>query len=357
MQPKVIRIDGVIGTGDGEVSAQMVRDQLPINGTDPIVVKIHSEGGSVFEGFAIHDLLSGYQGAKSLSIESSAFSIASFIAMAFDDVEISSNGYMMLHNPYAMVEGDDEDLAKQSELLGKLKNSMVAAYATRSGKTEDEIKAILKNETYLDAQQAVSMGFASRIANQPVVGRPFAKCSHMPHGVVAALFGAGSDGANRETEREKPMPDSQPVAATLKEIKAAFPKASNDFVVKCLEKSLPMASVATAAVEELMAENEELKAKISAMEEEHASKAAASEGGMEEEEEEEEEVAAPEARAKGVKPIAKAKAAGPSAKERWLSHVHAHIERGMSRAHAIDRVEREHPGLREQYVIEVNAAR
>ena len=143
MTPKTIRIDGVIGTADGEVSAQMIREQLPANGTDPISVKIHSEGGSVFEGFAMHDAFAAYQGPKTLSIESSAFSIASFVAMAFDDVEISSNGYMMLHNPYAQAEGDDEDFAKQSQLLGQLKSSMVTAYATRSGKSEDEIKAIL----------------------------------------------------------------------------------------------------------------------------------------------------------------------------------------------------------------------
>jgi ATP-dependent protease ClpP protease subunit len=64
----------VIGTGQDEVSAAMVRDQLPTNGTDPIDVRIHSEGGNVFEGFAIHDAFAAYAGPKSLSIESSAFS-------------------------------------------------------------------------------------------------------------------------------------------------------------------------------------------------------------------------------------------------------------------------------------------
>jgi ATP-dependent protease ClpP protease subunit len=261
---KTIRIDGVIGTGDGEISAAMVREQLPQNGADPIAVKIHSEGGSVFEGFAIHDAFAAYQGPKSLSIESSAFSIASFIACAFDDVEISSNGYMMLHNPYAQVEGDDEDFARQSEMLGKLKSSMVSAYAQRSGKSEDEIKAILKNETYLNAQQSVEMGLAKRIAGQPVIGRPFAKVKTMPHGVVAALFGAGSGGDNDSKKGQK-MPESTPVAATLQEIEAAFPTASEKFIVKCLRRNLPLASVATAAAEEMMSENEELKKQVSAI--------------------------------------------------------------------------------------------
>jgi ATP-dependent protease ClpP protease subunit len=358
---KTIRIDGVIGTGKDEISAAMIREQLPENGTDPIAVKLHSEGGSVFEGFAIHDAFAAYQGPKSLSIESSAFSIASFIACAFDDVEISSNGYMMLHNPYAQVEGDDEDFARQSEMLGKLKTSMVSAYAQRSGKSEDEIKAILKNETYLNAQQAVEMGLAKRIAGQPVIGRAFAKVKTMPHGVVAALFGAGSDGENRETEG-KPM-STAPVAATIQEIKAAFPKAKAEFVVKCLERSLPLASVATAAAEEMMSENEELAAKCKAMEEELA-KYKAQESEAEDEEEkpdaraEEDEEEKPEAKAKsrGVKPVAKSRTSGPSAKARWDQAIESALPKFRNnRSKAVATVNRNNPGLRQAMLAEVNA--
>lgn len=353
MQPKTIRIDGVIGTAEGEISAQLVRDQLPTNGHDPIAVKIHSEGGSVFEGFAIHDLFANYAGPKSLSIESSAFSIASFVAMAFDDVEISSNGYMMLHNPYAVAEGDDEALAKQAALLQQLTSSMVKAYANRSKKTEDEIKSILKAETYLNAQQAVSMGFATRIAGQPVLGRKFANVSTMPHGVVAALFGAGSNG-NKDSKKGKPMSESTPVAATLKEIKAAFPKASSDFVVKCLEKSLPMASVATAAVEELMAENEQLKARVAAMEEE--AKAATESDPIEPDED---DIPAESAKAKGVKPVAKAASATSttsSAKARWHSAIDASLPKcNGNKMQAVAMASRNNPGLREAFLAEANA--
>jgi ATP-dependent protease ClpP protease subunit len=363
---KTIRIDGVIGTGENEISAAMVREQLPENGTEPIAVKIHSEGGSVFEGFAIHDAFAAYQGPKSLSIESSAFSIASFIACAFDDVEISSNGYMMLHNPYAAVEGDDEDFARQSEMLGKLKSSMVSAYAQRSGKSEDEIKAILKNETYLNAQQSVEMGLAKRIAGQPVIGRAFAKVKTMPHGVVAALFGAGSDGENRETEG-KPM-STAPVAATIQEIKAAYPKAKSDFIVKCLERSLPMASVASAAAEEMMSENEDLKKQVSAMQEELAKykamdeeKAKAMEGEDDEEEKPEmameDEEKKVEAKAKsGVKPVAKARTGGPSASVRWNQAVDAAMAKtGNNKMKAVALANRNPPGLREAFLAEANA--
>lgn len=361
MQPKIIRIDGVIGTGPGEVSAQSVREQLPTSGTEAIEVKIHSEGGNVFEGFAIHDALVAYEGPKTLSIESSAFSIASFIAMAFDDVSISPNGYMMLHNPYAGVEGDDEELAKSSMMLAQLKTSMVQAYANRSGRSEDEIRAILKDETYLNAEQSVSMGFATRIAGQSVVGRPFAKLSNLPHGVVAALFGAGSGGNKEPLPKDKPMSDSTPVAATIEEIEAAFPKAKADFVLKCVKQKMPMASVATVAVKEMMAENEALVAKVAAMEEEMAKAKAAmpaeEPAAMEDGEEElVEEVIEAKANAKsGVKPIAKAKTSGPSARVRWESSIESCLPKcGGNKVKAAAMANRLNPGLRQAFLDEVN---
>jgi len=358
MSPKVIRIDGVIGTAPNEISSQVVREQLPVNGIDPIEVKIHSEGGNVFEGFAIHDAFAAYQGPKSLSIESSAFSIASFIAMAFDDVSITLNGYMMLHNPYIAVEGDDEDLATTSQMLAQLKSSAISAYSQRSGRSEDEIKSIMKAETFFNAQQAVAMGFANRISGQSVIGRPFAKLTNLPHGVVTALFGqSGSSGNQEPPPKVKPMSDPTPVAATLQEIEAAFPKAKAEFVVKCLKRAMPMASVAQAAVEEMMSENAELQSKCKAMEDElMALKGAKAETVVEvEEEEPDEEPATAQARS-GVKPVAKATANTPatSARAQWHSEINARLAAGKPRAAAILEVEKQIPGLRQSMLAEVN---
>lgn len=57
-----ITIDGCIGQGDGEISVAMIRAELPKDTTQPIQVDMHSEGGSVFEGFAIHDIFAEYPG-------------------------------------------------------------------------------------------------------------------------------------------------------------------------------------------------------------------------------------------------------------------------------------------------------
>lgn len=351
-----IVIDGIIGNGQGEISAQMVKSQLPSTG-EPITVKIHSEGGSVFEGFAIYDALAAYQGQKTAIIESSAFSIASFIPMACDQIEITPNGYMMLHNPYVGVEGDDEELAKQSQLLGQLKTNMVNAYVQRTGKPEDEIRAILKQETYLNASDAVAMGFCNRITEKPITGRVFARLDKMPHGVVSALFGVGSDGNQDSLPKVKPMSESTPVAATIDEIEAAFPKMKPATVLACLKAKKPLASVAQAAVEEMMAENQEMAAKCKAMEEELAKYKSAEvtvETETEEEEPAEEMAATAQARG-GVKPVAKAKSGGPSARMRWDEAVSSCLAKcSGNKVKAVAMANKQNPGLRQAFLAEVN---
>jgi ATP-dependent Clp endopeptidase proteolytic subunit ClpP len=362
MSPKQIIIDGVIGTAPGEISASMVKSQLPTTG-EPIELVIHSEGGSVFEGFAIFDAVNEYPGPKTASIKSSAFSIASLIPMACDEINITPNGYMMIHRPYGGVEGDDEQMSNQAELIRDMRAKMTTAYAIRSGRSEEEIAAMMERETFLNAEKCLAMGFVNRITDKPVAGRPLAKMEAMPHGVVVALCNANPGGENREPTTGNPMAETQPVAAaTLQEIKAAYPKAKAEFVLKCLEKSMPMASVAQAAIEEMMAENAALRAEIKAMQEEMAGKAKAMEGEDEEpvavEHEEEEMEVAPVAKARrvGVAPVARGQGVSHSASIRWDSVVTTCLAKcNGNKVKAVAMANKQNPGLRQAYLDEINA--
>jgi ATP-dependent protease ClpP protease subunit len=374
--PNEINLFGVIGNVGGErgVTAQQVKTMLAkMDQTQPLIVRIDSEGGSVFDGLSIYEAFANYPGPKKAVIESTAFSIASYIAMAFDDVEIAENGYVMIHEPSSGVDGTATDLMKSAELLSKLDQSMVAAYAKKTGLTEYEARELMKDETYMNASEALNYGFVNRVSSSRVSTRiqPTARHTKLPQRVFTALFGAGSDdGDNREKTTETPMSDThKPVAASVKEIKAAFPKMKADFVVRCLERELPLASVASAAAEELMAENQELIAKVAAMEEElTAFKAKAMDDeekpdAMDDEEDpnamdDEEETAKAKARS-GAKPVARSKpaASGKSATERWNEAIESAMVTAKSRFKATAVANRKHPGLREQMLAEVNAAR
>lgn len=326
----------------------------------PVVVRIHSEGGEVFEGFAMYDAFKSYQGPKRCVIESAAFSIASYVAMAFDQVDIASNGYLMIHNPWSVTEGDDAEHAKNAMLLAKLKESMVGAYTEKTGKSADEILSVMKSETFFNAQEALAFGLVNSIANQPVRATPFARKKDMPQRVFASLFEADVAGNKEPLQRKKTMSDSQPVAATIQEIKRAFPKAKAEFIVKCMEQQMPMPQVAATAMEETMSENDSLMARVNALETEMAAmKAKAMEVEIEPEEvmpaAKAEEVM-PAARAKsGVTPVAKAKTVGTvSAKAKWTQLIQAKVSTGVPQNKAVLFVNKENPGLREQMLAEVN---
>lgn len=351
---KTLLIDSVIGTGEGEISAKMVRDWVAqLDGVEPIVVHIHCEGGSVLEGFGIYDTLAKYPGEKHFVIESMAFSIASLFPMCGTTVKISPNGYLMLHNPYVGVEGDYRELGSKTEWLLNFTETMVAAYSRKSGRDATEIRSIMDKETLLNASESVRLGFVDAITESPVVGRSLNPNSllKLPHGVVMALFGNSPD-LPKETQMSQTVTR---VAATAKAIKARFPKAKADFVVRCMEEEMTMEEVTEEYVEEsdkeavsLKAQVEELMAKVKAMEEEKAAaKAKAAEEEMK-----------PEAKAKaGVQAIAQGAAGAQSrgsAKAAWLTQVQARMASGLPRDKAMVAVDRDNPELRQAYLDELN---
>lgn len=361
-----IKLFGVIGE---DVRANEVKDQIDaMDQTQPLTVRINSEGGMVFDGLAIYDAIASYKGPKKAVVESFAASIASLIPMACDEIEITENGYFMIHNPHSAMEGDDEAFAKASTELTQFKETMVNAYASRTGKPREEILSVMKAETFFNAQQAIEYGLANRTV-QPKLMRAtaYARLKNMPQGVLSALCGARADaGDNRETTKEQPMSNTQPVAASLAEIRAAFPRAKADFVLHCLEKNLPMASVMTEALAAMEEENMALKAKLAEYESAKPEEPMAME--VEVEEDPEEAVPSPAAKAKatpkaqakkasGVKPIAKATqtSGGVSAKAMWESKIAAKVATGLPRAQAVRAVIVENPNLREQMLAEVNS--
>jgi len=375
--PNEINLFGVIGrTEDGSgITSQQIKTILAsADQSEPLIVRIDSEGGSVFDGLSIYEAFANYPGPKKAVIESTAFSIASYIAMAFDDVEIAENGYVMIHEPSSYVEGTSGELTKNAELLDKLDQSMVEAYARKTGLSEYEARELMKDETFMNASEALNYGFVNSINSSKVQTRiqPTAKHRNMPQRVFTALFGSGSDvGDNREKTKEIPVSETQkPVAASVKEIKAAFPKMKAEFYVRCLEKDMPMASVANAAVEELMAENEQLQTQCKAMEEELLTMRAKAEGeevlptaeGEElliEAEGEEEEMPAAKAKAKvGVRPVARAvgQSRQKNATARWNSAVSSCLaSTGGNKMKAVAMANKQNPGLREQMLAEANA--
>jgi ATP-dependent Clp protease protease subunit len=214
---KTIRIDGPIGQEPGELSAKWFRSQLPPDGS-PVEVKFHSEGGSMFEAFAIFDTVKAYRGRKTATVESMAFSAASLLLCAFDDVAISPNGYTMVHAPY--FDGDDGPKSER-ELLASLREKMIGIYAEKTRKPIATISRMIDEETFLDAESSISLGIVNRVARASS-----AVMARMPSRIVARIKAALPVG-NTATARWKSAVDAlasrMPKAKAMAEVEKSHP--------------------------------------------------------------------------------------------------------------------------------------
>ncbi|HGO6129661.1 TPA: head maturation protease, ClpP-related [Burkholderia cepacia] len=210
-----IRIYGDIGFWgtDADLFAAKL-DEVAATATS-IVVAINSMGGDVFDAFAIYNAVRRYSGKVKGRVDGVAASAASLILMACDTIEMPSNARLMIHNPHTVAAGEAGDLRKLADLLESMSDSMLAAYVERSGRTEEEVRAIMDAETWLTAAQAKEQGFCDaivdpiRIAAYAGAARLAARYAAVPAEIVAVLEGDG------EVPPVNPPadPSSQPPAA------------------------------------------------------------------------------------------------------------------------------------------------
>ena len=129
----------------------------------PLALRLNSPGGSVFDAVAIYNAIKRHSGTVTVWIDGIAASAASYIAMAGDEVVMPENAFLMIHDPSGLVMGTAEDMRAMAEALDKVKGSLVSGYAAKSGRTPEEVSALMAAETWFDASDAVAQGFADRL--------------------------------------------------------------------------------------------------------------------------------------------------------------------------------------------------
>ncbi|MCW7553300.1 ATP-dependent Clp protease proteolytic subunit [Endozoicomonas gorgoniicola] len=128
-----------------------------------IDVRINSRGGMVFEGIAIYNVLRAHKADIHVNIDGLAASIASVIAMAGDTVSMAENSMMMIHNPYGWAMGDADEMRKTADVMDKVTDSIAVSYTARTGKTVEEMKAMMDEEIWFSAAEALELGLVDGI--------------------------------------------------------------------------------------------------------------------------------------------------------------------------------------------------
>ena len=162
---RTLRLEGPIDEesfwGD-EITPQMFRDELNA-GEGDVTVWINSPGGNVFAAAEIYTMLKDYKGSITVKIDAIAASAASVVAMAGDTVQMSPVAMLMIHDPSTVAMGNTKDMEKAIEVLNEVKESIINAYAAKSGLSHARIANLMSNETWMNAKKAVELGFADEI--------------------------------------------------------------------------------------------------------------------------------------------------------------------------------------------------
>lgn len=150
--------------GEG-ITAKMVSDALKDFGPiDQLDVRINSMGGSVFEGVSIYNRLKQSKAKVTTYVDGLAASIASIIAMAGDEIVLSEGTVMMIHSPMGFTFGNQQDHENTIEILDTIEEEMIGIYSRRTEMSRSEIRKMLKEETWMGAEEAIEMGFGTTIS-------------------------------------------------------------------------------------------------------------------------------------------------------------------------------------------------
>lgn len=156
-----------IGEGVG-IGATEVRSFLAENADKPVRVLLNSPGGLVFDGISIYNSLKSHSGKVTGEVLGIAFSAASIIAMATDELLMHEGTQLGVHRAWGATVGNANDLRATANILDQIDEDLVGIYRAKTGASEAKVNNWLDGEkggdgTWFRAEEAVKQGFATAV--------------------------------------------------------------------------------------------------------------------------------------------------------------------------------------------------
>lgn len=140
-------------------------NKVRANGAKKVLLRINSPGGIVFEAVAMRSILvnAGFE-EITIRIEGLCASAATIIAtIPTAHVQIAEGSEFMIHNPWTIAWGFAEDLEHEAEHLRSMEKTIRSFYAAKSGQSDEQIKAWMDKETWMNADEALERGFCDEM--------------------------------------------------------------------------------------------------------------------------------------------------------------------------------------------------
>ena len=150
------------------ITMDKVKEELGQVKGDEIEIHLNSKGGDVYAAVAIGNYIKDYGKKVTIIVDAIAASGGSIIAMAGDNIKMYPNSLMMIHRASAWTYGNCEELRKIADNLEKFDKAVLASYQGHFKGSEEELEKLIKDETYLTAEECKTLGFADEIIEKPI---------------------------------------------------------------------------------------------------------------------------------------------------------------------------------------------
>jgi ATP-dependent protease ClpP protease subunit len=134
--------------------------------SEDLEIRLDSPGGSVFEGIKIYNLLKKYnKGKVVIVIGAMCASIATYIAMAGDEIKVHDNSSFMIHNAWTYASGDYREMYQVAKVLEGLTSLIAKKYIHKTKKSKKTIQEAMNDESWFFGSEIKEYGFADVVIN------------------------------------------------------------------------------------------------------------------------------------------------------------------------------------------------
>lgn len=245
---------------EGLTAKKFKKELDSLGQVDDIDLHINSNGGEVFQGFTIYEMLKQHNAKINVHIDGIAASIASVIAMAGDTINIAENGFFMMHAPKGINFGRAKDMRKHADLLDKMQKNIVNTYMNKFKGERNKLESMVEEETYLDANECLEHGFADEISS-PVQAAAFAGDRYSNFANLPQALALAADLDNDDTQEiDPPFPPEKTDEEKKDEIQ---PSEEDEMTPEEVKQMLDE------AIDPLKKENQDLKTELAEMKTSH----------------------------------------------------------------------------------------
>lgn len=156
---------GVDFWGEG-VDASVFSQDLAALDVDDVALHINSPGGNFFDAVAIAAAIVRHPAHFTSYIDGYAASAAWLVAQVANKRVMAANAFQMFHKAYSMYAGNDTEMHTRADMLTKIDDQQVSTALHRTSMSAEDMRAaMVAGDTWMNADDAMALGFADEVAD------------------------------------------------------------------------------------------------------------------------------------------------------------------------------------------------